>query len=387
MGVRATGATLALCLGASQTAILVLSPVLPAVASDLDVTTAEAGQLRTVSGLAACATALLAGLVASRVGLRELLGAGMVVLAAGSLESALAPSFGLLVAGQLVVGLGVGLSYAAGVAAAGDWSAPGDRSRVLALALLGPPLAWVVGMPLGGFLGDVSWRLALGIGPALVALGALAALATTPSRAPAARRAGLGAVLRSGGVVSWSVGELLAYSAWAGALVFVGALFVEEYGLSTGETGLLLGAAAFVYVPGNILFRRWIDVHAGVLLVALPLCAAVLAAVLYGVRRDLWTTVAVFAALSFVAGGRTLAGSARGLDLAPELRLGVTGVRTAALQLGYFVGAAAGGVALGSGGYGALGLALAALFAGASVPHLVRTRAAGRQAASGAPFV
>ncbi len=48
----------------------------------------------------------------------------------------------------------------------------------------------------------------------------------------------------------------------------------------------------------------------------------------------------------------------------------MTGVRTAALQLGYFVGAAVGGAALAAGGYTALGIAFAALFVGATVPHL-----------------
>ena len=92
-------------------------------------------------------------------------------------------------------------------------------------------------------------------------------------------------------------------------------------------------------------------------------------------RPSVWFSLAAFALLSFIAGGRTLAGSARGLDLAPELRLGVTGVRTAALQLGYFVGAAVGGLALAYGGYTALGLAFAVLFVGAAVPHLLPHRA------------
>lgn len=85
---RTTGATLFICLAASQAALLVLSPVLAVVASDLEVSTAIAGQLRTVSGLSAGATALLAGLAASRVGLRELLGVGLVLLACGSALSA-----------------------------------------------------------------------------------------------------------------------------------------------------------------------------------------------------------------------------------------------------------------------------------------------------------
>jgi len=41
-----------------------------------------------------------------------------------------------------------------------------------------------------------------------------------------------------------------------------------------------------------------------------------------------------------------------------------------AIQLGYFVGAAVGGVALAVGGYSAVGLAFAGLFACATVPHL-----------------
>ena len=63
-----------------------------------------------------------------------------------------------------------------------------------------------------------------------------------------------------------------------------------------------------------------------------------------------------------------------GSGLAPELRLGVTGVRAAAIQAGYFVGAAVGGAALAIGGYGTLGLAFAALFVGAAIPHLVPLR-------------
>jgi predicted MFS family arabinose efflux permease len=77
---RATGATLFLCLAASQAAVLVLTPVLAAVASDLEVSTATAGQLRTISGLSAGATALGAGLLASRIGLRELLSARLALL-------------------------------------------------------------------------------------------------------------------------------------------------------------------------------------------------------------------------------------------------------------------------------------------------------------------
>lgn len=371
-GPRAIGITLLAALAASQAALVVLNPLLPDVARDFDVSVSTAGQLRTVSGLAAGIAALSTGLLATRVGLRGLLLAGITTLACGSLLSAAAPDLAELVVAQALTGIGIGVSYSAAIAATAEWAASADRSRVLALALLGPPLAWIVGMPVIGLVGEVSWRVAWLVVPVSMAVTASVLLLMRPASPPATARAGLRTVLTYPGVARWSVGELFAFSAWAGALVFMGALLVESYDLSTAATGLALGFGALVYVPGNLLFRRWVDAHARLLLVTLAISAAATVAVLGAFRPSVWFSVAVFSLLCFIAGGRTLAGSARGLGLAPELRLGVTGVRTAALQSGYFVGAAVGGVALAAGGYTALGAAFAVLFVGAAIPHLLR---------------
>src|SRR5262249_38169943 len=157
--------------------------------------------------------------------------------------------------------LGIGLSYSAAVAATAEWSTPTDRSRVLAIALLGPPLAWIVGMPLVGIVGEISWRLAWLVVPVCMALGATVLLLRRPATPPAPARAGVRAVVTYPGVVGWSAGELLAFSGWAGALVYVGALLVDTYDLSVSATGLALGFGALVYVPGNLLFRRWVDAY------------------------------------------------------------------------------------------------------------------------------
>jgi predicted MFS family arabinose efflux permease len=371
---RAVGVTLMTALAASQAALVVLNPLLPDVARELDVSVASAGQLRTVSGFAAGVAALAVGLLATRVGLRELMLGAIATLAFGSVVSALAPDLAVLIAAQTLAGLGIGVSYSAAVAATAEWSTAANRSRVLAVTLLGPPLAWIVGMPLIGLVGEFSWRLAWIVVPvsmAVVAIGLLLRRSTTP---PARERAGLRLVLSQPGVKRWSIGELFAFSGWAGALVYVGALLVESYDLSIAATGLALGFGALVYVPGNFLFRRWVDVHGRTLLVALAISAAVTVALLGAWRPSLWVSLVLFSLLCFIAGGRTLAGSARGLGLAQELRLGVTGVRTAAIQSGYFVGAAVGGIALATGGYALLGAAFAGLFVAAAIPHLLPLR-------------
>jgi predicted MFS family arabinose efflux permease len=73
---RAVGIALLAALAASQAALVVVNPVLHDIARDLDVSIAVAGQLRTVSGLAAGAAALMAGVMAARVGFASSSSAG-----------------------------------------------------------------------------------------------------------------------------------------------------------------------------------------------------------------------------------------------------------------------------------------------------------------------
>src|SRR5262249_3047431 len=89
----AVGAALFLCLFAAQSGLIVLTPVLSKVADDLDVSTAAAGQLRTVSGLAAGTAAVLLGTIGRDISLRRVLAGGAAGLALASLASAAAPTF------------------------------------------------------------------------------------------------------------------------------------------------------------------------------------------------------------------------------------------------------------------------------------------------------
>src|SRR4051794_28537266 len=115
------------CLFVSQAALLVLSPVLPDIAAEFGVSTAGAGPLRTISGATGGVAAVLVATAPRRPGLRALLSAGAALVAAGSLVSAAAPAFWVLAVGQGVMGVGIGLLVAIGIAAAGEWPAPEER--------------------------------------------------------------------------------------------------------------------------------------------------------------------------------------------------------------------------------------------------------------------
>ena len=367
----AVAVALFLCLFAAQSGLIVLTPILSKVADDLDVSTAAAGQLRTVSGLAAGLAAVLLGTIGRDVSLRRLLAAGAGGLALASLASAAAPSFTVLALAQVLLGVSVAALLVGGTVGAAEWVPREHRTRVLSWALVGPPAAWIVGMPLIGAIGEIDWRWTWIALPLVAALVAGVAVARRPESPRTTQSDSLISALRDPPTARWVLGELLASSAWIGTLVFSGALFTESYGATTIVTGFVLAAGAAAYVAGNVSFRRVVACRAHILLVRLSVVLAVGVALFGIVRPGLPVSAALFAATSFVAGGRVLIGSAVGLEAAPERRLGVMGARAAAQQLGYFLGAAAAGGALSAGGYPGLGVALGLLFIASAVPFLV----------------
>jgi predicted MFS family arabinose efflux permease len=382
----AVAPSLFLSLFAAQAAIVAVAPVLAEVASDLDVSTATAGQLRSVSGLAAGLVALWMGALTARVGLRAMLLLGLGALAAGSLASAAAPSFAVLAAAQVAVGAGIAAVLAAGLAAAAEWSPPERSTKVLSWTLIGQPAAWIVGMPIAGLVGVLSWRLGWIVLPFAVAVLAGAAIWAQPADGPTDPARGSWPLLRHDRTVAgWALGELLAFSAWAGTLVFVGALFVESYDVSPGTAGLLLGLGAVAYLPGVFLARRWVGASTRALLVLLPLVAAGLVAVLGVWRPAVWVSALIFAVLAFIAAGRTIAGSALGLEVCSRRRVFAMRIRAAATQFGYLFGTAAGGLALAGGGYPALGVTFGVLFLLAAAPHALALRSRRVSASPDAP--
>jgi predicted MFS family arabinose efflux permease len=344
------------CLFAGQAGLIALTPVLAQVAREFHVSTAAAGQLRTVAGLAAGVTALMVGAAGLRMERRRQLLLGALLLALGSLASAAAPSMALLVLAQVPIGAAAAVLVTAGTLAAAEWVPPDQRARVLSWALMGQPSAWIVGMPLIGLAGERSWRLAWIALPLTAAIAAAVALARHEGRREreVTEAASLRVALADRDVARWLAAELLANTAWAATLVYSGALFVESFGTSGKTTGIVLAVGAGAYVAGNRFGRGLItsDQASTTLTLALGVfctCFGVL-------RPSLTASAALFAAAGFAAGGRTLISSIRGLGVPAHLRQSAMGARAATMQFGYVGGSLAGGLALAAGGYPALGV-------------------------------
>jgi predicted MFS family arabinose efflux permease len=366
-GYRTVGAILFLCLFAAQAGVIALSPVLVEVARDLDVSTALAGQLRTVAGLVAGVTALALPRVGGRIGLgRQLLG-GAMLLAVGALMSTAAPNLTLLAAAQVPVGAGIAIMTTAGTLAAAVWVLPERRPTVLSWALVGQPAAWIVGQPLIGLVAAGGWRYAWLVLPLPAALFAGAAVGSRRGEQPSSMPPrNVRAALAAPGLGRWLAAELLANTAWAATLVYAGALFVESYGTSTELTGAVLAIGAGAYVAGNQVLRRFVERDARRLLVVLSVALAMTTALFGASRPSTVISAVLFSAAAFAAGGRTFISSAFGLAAPAELRPGAMAMRAASMQFGYFAGSFLAGAALAMGGYPAFGSLIGVLFVAAA---------------------
>ena len=357
---------------ASQAAAIVLSPILVEVARDFDVSIGVAGQLRSVGGAMAGVGGLLVGWLAGRLGPRGLLTLALVWLIGASGLSAISPSFAVLALAQALLGVAIAVTQAGAVSGAALWIATDLRSRALSWILPGTALAWIVGMPIVGVVGEISWRLtgiAVPIAAAIPALIAVRRLPCLPLPRTALRGE-LGSLLRDTIVRRWAFGELCAFSAAAGSAVYMGALMIESYGITPTGVGLVLGAAMLAYLPGTLVFRRWIEGSPRLLLIGLGVSGAVIVALLGALRTSLWLTAALIVVFMFVNAGRTMTGSSFGLGAAPSRSVSVMGFRTSAIQGGYLIGGGLGGLALELGGYPALGFTFAGLYVLGTIPYV-----------------
>ncbi len=359
-----------LALFASQSGVLVLSPILSDVADDFGVSIATAGQLRIVAAPLAAAVALLAARSLVRFSPRALLGAGSALVSLGSVASALAPSFAALVLAQVPLWAGISLLLTAAIAASAAWSTPESRTRVVASMYAGPPAAWIVGMPLIGVVAEVDWRLAFLVLPLPAALLAGLAAAGRPHDAPlAATGTSLRDLLRRPAPRRWALGELLATSAWAGTLVYSGALLTDGYGMTTTATGVALAAVAVAYLLGNQRAGRSSPDRARSTMLATSVVGAAAVVLTWAFTPAVAVTLVVFAISGAMVATRTVVATVYGFSVAGNLGREVAAARAVTTQLGYLVGSLAGGAAFALGGFPALAVAFGGLLLASTLPY------------------
>jgi predicted MFS family arabinose efflux permease len=366
---------------ASQSSMASVTPLFVQIAGEFDVSVGTAGQLRAVSAAFAVGTALLVGGWIHRHGPRPVLVAGGALASLGALGSAAAPSFAILAACQALVGIGIACLLSSGFAGAGHYFEPRARDWAVGWIVGLQSLAWVVGIPLVGLLADqFSWREGFLVPAAFAAVAAGVALFLAPRTGgdpdETDERTGLLAALGDRGARRWTLGELIAFSVWTGEITYIAAFYIEIYDLGEAIVGVLLPTGSIAFMVGSAIAERVASrISRATMLAGSAVSMGLVAMVIFNFHPAVVFTLVVGLLMGVFAGLRATGSSTLALDQLPDRPGAMMAARTAAVQIGYLVGAALGGVAVDVAGYGALGFVM---IVGMSISAWVMSRVPAR---------
>ena len=356
---------LALCNLVLGTGAFLINGILTPVSESLGVSVAAAGQAMSVYALS---TALLAPLMLVATGRwprRRALVFGLLLFALGSGVCALAGNLTVLLLGRALMGVGAMFTpLAAGIAVA--TVEPARRGRALSLVFLGMSMSYVVGLPLGAWLGfRYGWHVPVALvgGAAVLAAAALWWLCPRDIKAPGASFTGLGTVLGNPPVL-WGLLMTLSYFvAIFVVFAFIGPVLQALSPMSSTRLSLSLMLFGVAGVIGTVLggwandrfgAPRTLKVQLSVLLTMMTLVPLT--------QGHYALTMLVFFVWGMAGFGMMTPQQSRLAQLSPAQAPVLLSLNTSMLYFGTALGAAVGGAVSGSVGFAQLAW-VGALFA------------------------
>jgi MFS transporter, DHA1 family, inner membrane transport protein len=352
---------------AAASAGMVIAGILQLIASDLNWSAAQAGQLITTYALGFAIGAPLLGAALGRWCRKQVVILGLALVALGSLCSALAVQSPWLESSRVVVAAGAAMAIPS-TSAIAAYLFPNERPRALAFVLAGMTAAIVFGVPIGTLMaGAWGWHAPLFGAAALAAVAAVAIKLLLPGGivVPPVPLTAWAALLRNRATYPL-LGLSLIFIAANFSLYAYIAPFLQDM-LGIGAQGLswllfLFGLASLgaSFVLGPLSER----IGAQRLIVLSMIALLVTLALTRFTEGRLWLIVALFVVWAI---GNSFFGTlqqARVVEAAPASGSALLALNTSAIFAGQAVGTVIGGWVLATAGLRALpwtGAALAAL--------------------------
>ena len=342
--------------------ILMLGPLLAALARDFDTTVAVTGQLVAATAITWGAMALLVGPISDAYGRRLMLLTGFLLMAMGLLGSALAWNYSILLAFRLLTGMGGALIPPNLIATLPDLLPPEQQGSVMGwgVSASGGLAAGVA--PLVALLLEAGgWRLPF----YLMTAWALCLwviyrrwLPPTP-RQPGQSLAFFSRYREAGAHAAfWFVlaANALQQMVFVGMLSYLATRLIQTYHLTAGATALPLALAGSGVIAGGFLGGR-VSGHPRRLAWFALSCVGggLLAALTFIAPVSPWAVVTLAAGATALVRISTTVTPMVLMEWAGSSRTTATGLFAVSNQLGVFGGPAAGGLALALGGFAVVG--------------------------------
>jgi predicted MFS family arabinose efflux permease len=338
---------LAVATFAVGTDAFVIAGLLPAIATDLDVSVAAAGQLVTVFALTLAIAAPVLSWLLSPLDRRKALQFALVVFVIGNIATALSPNYPIMMSARVLTALGAASITASASSAAVAIVPEERRGRAMALVIGGLTLSTALGMPLGNLIGSVDWRLTLWTVAGLGVLAAIGISVWLPRVSlPAVSLTARLAPLRQGKVLTILVATALAMAGHYTVYTYIGAITDNATTDSFPQAlTLILFAWGLGVLAGNFLAGFWADKRSGlgvavaalgggtVLLAVSPLTVGHLAIVI------VWAVV-----WGATDGMASVVQQHRLVTIAPASAPLLFGLNSSAIYVGVAIGGVLGGV-------------------------------------------
>ncbi|BCJ46214.1 hypothetical protein GCM10010168_51630 [Actinoplanes ianthinogenes] len=358
--------------------------LLPQMAAGLGVSASAAGQLVTAYGLIVVVSTIPLTRVTHRFRRRRLLAFLLAIAVAGTLVSAFAPGYPLVLGGRVAVAMSQAVFWAVVTPAAASLVRPARRGRAMSILYGGSSAAPLLGVPAGIWLGQqTTWRIAF---VALAALGLIAlavVAALMPDLPPGSSDADRGSDPDPARFRVLLVTVALLVTGAFTAFTYVSEFLTEVTGVDPAAVGPALFARGVAGLAG-VLFAGWVAgryAWPGVLTLIGVQAVALAGQYLFG--DD---TVMAIVAMS-LAGAALSASTVLFAALILRLAPGRTDAASAGVSTAFNVGITAGAAASSAlvGGTGAQGpvlvgaavtvIALLAALAGTALTHRPRVPA------------
>ncbi|RST17952.1 MFS transporter [Streptomyces sp. WAC05374] len=347
-------ALLALAIGAFGigTTEFVIMGLLPQVAADYQVSIPAAGYLVTGYALGVVLGAPLMTALGTRVSRKRMLMLLMGLFIAGNLLSAVAPVFGLMLAGRVVASLAHGAFFGIGSVVAADLVVPEKKAGAIAMMFTGLTVANVVGVPAGTFIGQTAgWRLTFFVVAALGVLGLLGVAKLVPEqpKPEGVRLRHELAAFRNVQVLLAMAMTVLGFGGVFAAITYITPMMTEAAGFAESSVTWLLVLFGLGMVGGNLIGGKLADRKLMPLLyVSLGALAVVLA--LFTVTAHHQVAAAITITLIGALGFATVPPlQKRVLDQAAGAPTLASAVNIGAFNLGNALSAWLGGIVIASG--------------------------------------
>ncbi|MER6916115.1 MFS transporter [Streptomyces sp. NPDC000594] len=345
----------------------VIAGVLPEIGSDLDVSTAAAGQLVTVFSVTYAVAAPPLAVATARLPRKPLIVGGLTLFAAANIVTALAPGYATLTALRVLTALIAAAITPAVFAMAGRAAAPERVGRAMGTVAMGLTASLFVGVPIGTLLSaSFGWRstfVAVALLTLTVALASWRLLPELPGAPGTGVRRQL-RVLSRPAVLLCVAGTVLGASSGLMTYTYIAPLTHDLTGSKGPVLALFIAVigvfgALGTFVCGRLTDRWGADRALSATFAGLVASTAALAVT--GLLTDdapIWLVVPTLAAWGFAGWGFNPPMNARALMLAQDAEAEAVALNTSGLYAGIAVAGAVGGWAVSA--HGGTGVALTA---------------------------